>query len=282
MITVIIPLYNKEKSIAKTINSVIKQSYTDFEIIVVDDGSTDGGVPVVCSFTDSRIRLIKKKNGGVSDARNRGIKEAKGDYLFFLDADDEITNDCFAVLLAAFNNYKNADIIFANSINVHNGHSRKVMTRKSGYISNNLKELYLGAISLRTGNFLAKKHVFYCNYFNTSISIHEDTEILVRLMKKYKIAFIDNIVHIYNMNYSELSLKNVDIKKEFAYYIDLGKCTEIYERKILADNLVCSIKNRIFKHDYKTALFLLFKNINYLYFLVIIYFQRKYWRAHYK
>src|SRR5690554_3129002 len=88
MITVIIPLYNKERSILKTVSSVLTQSFTEFELLIVNDGSTDNSLQMVSSLKDPRLRIINKENGGVSSARNTGIKEATNEWIALLDADD--------------------------------------------------------------------------------------------------------------------------------------------------------------------------------------------------
>ena len=88
IISVVIPLYNKEKKIEYTLKSVFTQTFQNFEIVIVDDGSTDNSVEEVEKFTDSRIRLIHQTNAGVSAARNRGIEAASGELIAFLDADD--------------------------------------------------------------------------------------------------------------------------------------------------------------------------------------------------
>ena len=89
MLSIIIPLYNKQAVIARTIESILSQSYINWELIIVVDGSTDGSDEVVRLYLgDQRIRYIRKPNGGVSSARNRGIKEAKGEWICYIDADD--------------------------------------------------------------------------------------------------------------------------------------------------------------------------------------------------
>ena len=88
MISVVIPLYNKEKTIARAIHSVLNQTYKHFEVIIVNDGSIDNSLNIVQSIPDHRIKIITKKNGGVSSARNTGIKAATCSCIAFLDSDD--------------------------------------------------------------------------------------------------------------------------------------------------------------------------------------------------
>src|SRR5690606_30655868 len=86
--SIVIPLYNKEKHILSTINTVLAQTFQDFEIVVVNDGSKDNSAKLVNEIQDPRVRLISQNNSGVSAARNTGIKEASGGYIALLDADD--------------------------------------------------------------------------------------------------------------------------------------------------------------------------------------------------
>ena len=98
MISVIIPMYNSRDTIRNCLKSVIDQTFADLEIIVIDDGSTDNGGEIVKDIAakDGRIRYIRKDNGGVSSARNRGLDESRGEYICFVDSDDVITIDYVA------------------------------------------------------------------------------------------------------------------------------------------------------------------------------------------
>lgn len=90
MISVVISLYNKAHTIERTLASVLNQKFKDFEVLIVNDGSTDNGVEVITNFTqDSRVKIINQLNQGVCEARNRGVKEARYNYIAFLDGDDE-------------------------------------------------------------------------------------------------------------------------------------------------------------------------------------------------
>ena len=86
--SIIIPLYNKEKFIQTTLTSVLEQTFQNFEIIIVNDGSTDGSLTILEQFSDDRLKIIHQKNQGVSTARNKGVKQAKATYIALLDADD--------------------------------------------------------------------------------------------------------------------------------------------------------------------------------------------------
>ena len=96
LVSVVIPCYNAERFIKQTINSVLKQTYQNFEILVINDGSTDNSLNFIQSYTDSRIAVIDKANSGVSDTRNIGYQKSKGQYILFLDSDDVISENYFS------------------------------------------------------------------------------------------------------------------------------------------------------------------------------------------
>lgn len=107
-ISVVMPLYNKAAYVVEAIDSVLRQTYPAFEIIVIDDGSTDGGPDRVKQISDTRIRLVSQSNAGVSVARNHGIDIASGDYIAFLDADDRYQPGFFAKIVELIEQFPEA------------------------------------------------------------------------------------------------------------------------------------------------------------------------------
>jgi len=114
MFSIIIPLYNKANTIGKAIESVLAQTYGNYEIIVVDDGSTDNSCEVVSQYDDKNIRLIRQKNAGVSAARNRGVSESRSEYVAFLDADDFWDTDYLEVQLRLISQYPQCEMYATN------------------------------------------------------------------------------------------------------------------------------------------------------------------------
>ena len=116
LFSVIVPLYNKADYIVATINSILHQTHQDFEVLVVDDGSTDGGGTLASLIPDARITVLRKPNGGVSSARNYGMQLAKGDFFAFLDADDIWLNNHLETIFGLIDEFNPTAKIFATSI----------------------------------------------------------------------------------------------------------------------------------------------------------------------
>jgi glycosyltransferase involved in cell wall biosynthesis len=114
IISVVMPLFNKEREVARAIRSVLAQSVTGFELLVINDGSTDKGPEIVHAIQDSRIRTIDQPNAGVSAARNTGIREAGAELIAFLDADDEWTPDFLETLLRLKRNFPSCSVFATN------------------------------------------------------------------------------------------------------------------------------------------------------------------------
>src|ERR1700690_1106881 len=129
-VSVIMPLYNKELYVERAIRSVLAQSFEDFELIVVNDGSTDNGPEKVRAVKDVRIRIIEQSNAGVSAARNRGIGQAQADLIAFLDADDEWEKDYLETIMRLRDKFPSCGV-FATSyfILTEDGKKRRAIIR---------------------------------------------------------------------------------------------------------------------------------------------------------
>lgn len=277
MISVVIPLYNKESSIVKTIESVLLQVYVDFEIVVVNDGSTDNSVALVHSLSDKRIRVIDQKNGGVSSARNNGVKTAKGDWIFFLDADDIISVDCLSTLHYLTIKYSTISVFTAN-FKIIFENNKEIMFCKGKnevLINNPLKALWNRKIFPRTGAMLIKKECFNnIGYFRTDITIFEDLEFNIRLLKRYKIVYSPVDVLLYMCENSTLSNSIVSLSKEFAYHIEFDQAT-LYERFLLAENIYNTYVKRKKINDLDSKKYLIKKHRKRFLFIIFAHMYRR-------
>jgi glycosyltransferase involved in cell wall biosynthesis len=131
-VSVIVPLYNKAPTIQRTLDSVLGQTLADFELIVVDDGSTDGGVEIVERCGDPRVRLFRQANTGPGAARNRALREAKGEYAAFLDADDEWLPDFLKKGMALAEKCPEAAAVASGYVLDPDGRSTESMWRRRG------------------------------------------------------------------------------------------------------------------------------------------------------
>lgn len=191
LFSVIIPTYNRANYISNSIQSVINQSFKNWELIIVDDGSTDNTSKIIESFKDDRIKYIYQANSERSAARNNGIKHAKGDYICFLDSDDEYFPDIIEnfYLFLQQKNFPTA-FLFCD-IEIYN----ETQTKISGTKYNPPKiitENYLFGISIGTVQTCISASLFKTEKFNTSIRIGEDKELWMRLINKtvfYYLAF---------------------------------------------------------------------------------------------
>ena len=148
--SVVIPLYNKAECVKHTIESVLAQTIDDFEIVVIDDGSTDSGASVVQGINDNRIRLIQQENQGVSAARNTGISNAKGEIVAFLDADDIWMPDFLATVEILFNEFPEANIA---CINYQVSYGNRVIAPEWKSVDNDTDCLVNDFFEMATGAF---------------------------------------------------------------------------------------------------------------------------------
>lgn len=220
MISVVIPLYNKEPIIEKTMMSVLSQDYSDFEVVVVDDGSTDNSVEKIEAIHDSRIRLIRQENGGPSKARNTGVKNAKGEWVLFLDADDELEPNSlayFANLTRKFSEIKFFCAPFYVSIG---GHKSLSFQYVDGIVKDPFYEFCIRRVMPRTGSFICSRGLCLAEPFNDSIRRYEDFEWLFRIYKRINIYSASKPVLTTNGDFNAASHTRSDIKEDFMGHLN--------------------------------------------------------------
>lgn len=232
--SIIIPLYNKEKSIGVTIQSVLNQTHKEFELIIVDDGSTDNSARVVNKIKDDRIRYFFQDNGGVSSARNIGVKMAQYDWILFLDADDTLESRCLEILSKPLEENCGIDIS-ASRFFIGGGTSPQTLNTGycfTGFVPNNYKWMFLNRYSLRTGCCLIRKDLLKKFPFDETLYRFEDMKSILEWIRKANIYISAPPVMTYQTTNSELSSIAKDKHKDFIFNMNFEN-KGIWEKLIL-------------------------------------------------
>lgn len=234
IISVVIPLFNKEKQIKRTIDSVLNQEFDDFEVVVINDGSTDNSLHIVEAIKDSRIRIITQQNSGVAAARNRGIKEASGDYVLLLDADDQLLPGALNVVFDT----DMADIVVASFLQTDEDGKvvRKAINKSYGLLDNPYKSFYEGELYLRMGNMFIRREVIYsAGLLLTEMTLYEDLEWILRLIDSRLVFCKKNIVLKYVRGENGLSHGFKPIELDYANTASVKNVHDKYKKKIIGD-----------------------------------------------
>lgn len=204
--SVVIPLYNKEKYIEDTLKSVLNQSFQDFEIIIVDDGSTDASHKMAASFKSEKIKLLKQDNLGVSIARNNGIDYATSNYIALLDADDLWHNNHLIELKKQIDLFPDAGL-FCNNYEIF---YRENFSRKAKFnfyykndcllVQDYFKASMINAVALTSAVAFSKEKFKILGGFKPHLKTTQDTDLWIRFALNYKVSFNPVVTMSYKAN----------------------------------------------------------------------------------
>ena len=212
-ISIIVPVYNVEQYLPCCIDSILNQSFADFELLLIDDGSKDksGAICDEYAAKDSRIRLFHKKNGGVSSARNIGLENARGEWLAFIDGDDEITEGYFNIR----QEHEGVDVII-KPYNVVNADGRVTFHNNELSILTGKDKIFRYYVQKRNNALwdkIIKRKTVGTQRFNTNVSIGEDFLFFLSVLPNVKsIAFDDTGSYRYFLRQGS-AMQSVDIKR---------------------------------------------------------------------
>ena len=260
LISVIVPIYNVEKYLDKCVKSIIEQTYKNLEIILVDDGSTDGSVSICDEWAkrDKRIIVIHKTNGGLSDARNAGLKVARGKFVGFVDSDDYIFNTMYEKLYQKTVE-TNADMTLCGIIHEYEDGSTQVLNEVNlkNVNSENILEFYTKAGKKTVGNEIITENImgsvcrvlykksFINNKFFEYGMFCEDLVFNSSLItKNTKIAIVEDHLYVY-LQRSGSILHTFDMKKYEKRLQFTNRIIDILESKV-SNTSFCSYKFQLY------------------------------------
>lgn len=222
-ITVVIPLYNKEKYIENTLRSVLNQTFRNFEVLVIDDGSIDTGPEIVKKFDDDRIKYIFQKHMGVSAARNKGIEQSESPCIAFLDADDFWNPEFLNTVYSLKKEFVNAKIFAtANSSFsfVNDPQEKKIITFKDYLdICVKFKISPLNSSSV----MVEKKALEHIGGFPLGQQRGEDLDTWFRLLENYDCAYANVVLSFYNQGLPDSVCKNIEVTDEGPLLTEIEK-----------------------------------------------------------
>lgn len=220
LISVVIPLYNKGNSISGTINDVLAQSFADYEVIVVDDGSTDGSANIVHTYQlQNKVRLIHKENGGVSSARNRGILEAQGEYIAFLDADDSWGENHLYEIAKLINEYGSEATAFVTNFARKFPDGSSYVNRsdmKRGLVNDFFKQTNKRSFVNSSCVCIDKEALIEVGLFNERYTHGEDIDLWFRIGRKFSFAYSPEVTSVYNIDPTSGSCVTMNYARESA------------------------------------------------------------------
>ena len=255
--SIIIPLYNKEKFIENTVQSALEQSFEDFELIVVNDGSTDKSLELVNKLNDKRIKTYSISNAGVSKARNFGIQKATSNLIVFLDADDLWKKNHLEELFQLRKAYPHCGLYAmgytkkydnSNPINAH----YFGLKNHSGVVPDFFMASTADCVAWTSAVMVPKDVFKTIGYFNQGLKSGQDTEMWIRIAIEYKVAFCSNPTackvqrsHEDHLSISKYKIERLKIFKQFKdeeiknlslkRYLDLNRFSMAIERKKSGD-----------------------------------------------
>jgi glycosyltransferase involved in cell wall biosynthesis len=259
LLSVVVPVYNVEEYLTKCVNSILEQTYKEFEIILVNDGSTDNS-PEICNIfavKDSRVKVIHKENGGLSSARNAGILASKGKYVVFIDSDDYIIENSFEILLNESIKY-DLDIVCGNRIISYPYKSMKPKQRIIDKVYSGedflCENIVNNSMPMCAPYNIYKRELICDNgmYFKDGL-LHEDElwtpQIFLKAtkVKAVNIYFYIHIIRTGSITQSENKEKNAKDLVSICYELEniYRRVTNRKNRKVLNDNLMTLYLNAI-------------------------------------
>ncbi len=234
--SVIIPLYNKEKYIQNTLNCVFNQSFDNFEVIVVNDGSTDGSLEILRKFSDHRLKIIHQKNQGVSVARNTGMENAKADYICFLDADDTWKQNHLQAFYDTITKFPEAKMYcgrYVTQISKNTFIENRfidIPENYEGYVTDFFKSSIINRIALTSAVCIHKDIFNEIGGFDPTLKSDQDLDYWIKIALKHTIAITAENTMVYNFINANKSLSKDQSKfnklTNLNQYVEIEKSNE--------------------------------------------------------